>query len=137
MQKFAKTNDEWKQELTSEQYAVLRQRDTEYPGTGEYVDHFEDGTYVCAGCGNALFKSGNKYDAHCGWPSFDDVVSGEGVILQEDNSILMMPRIEVDCAQCGGHLGHVFNDGPKDTTGLRYCINSVALNFKPADETKA
>jgi peptide-methionine (R)-S-oxide reductase len=111
---------------------VLRKKGTERPGTGQYVDHTEEGTYTCAGCGNALFTSKNKFDSGCGWPSFDDVLSGEGVTEHEDIT-LGMRRVEVTCSQCGGHLGHVFPDGPKETTGLRYCINSVALNFKPRE----
>lgn len=123
---------EWKGKLTPEQYRVLREKGTEKPFTGEYVDHDDCGTYLCAGCGNELFRSENKFDSGCGWPSFDDVLSGDGIVEHEDNS-LGMRRIEVTCSQCGGHLGHVFPDGPKDTTGLRYCINSVALNFKPQE----
>lgn len=122
----------WKDKLTPEQYRVLREKGTERPGTGEYVDHKAEGVYVCAGCGNELFRSENKFDAGCGWPSFDDVLSGDGIVEHEDTT-LGMRRIEVSCAQCGGHLGHVFPDGPRETTGLRYCINSVALNFRPQE----
>lgn len=124
-------DQDWKDKLTPEQYHVLREKGTERPGTGEFVNHTEDGVYTCAGCGNELFKSENKFDSGCGWPSFDDVLSGHGIVEHEDKT-LGMRRVEVSCSQCGGHLGHVFPDGPKDTTGLRYCINSVSLNFKPA-----
>lgn len=122
--------NDWKDKLTPEQYRVLREKGTERPGTGEYVDYTAEGIYVCAGCGNELFHSKNKFDSGCGLPSFDDVLSGDGIVEHEDTT-LGMRRIEVTCRQCGGHLGHVFPDGPKETTGLRYCINSVALNFKP------
>ena len=126
---------DWKQKLTDEQYHVLREKGTEKPFSGEYVDHDETGTYTCAGCGNSLFASGNKFDSHCGWPSFDDVISGDGIETHNDTSHGMR-RIEVTCKKCGGHLGHVFPDGPKDTTGLRYCINSVALNFLSDKEVR-
>lgn len=128
-----KSDAEWQDELTPEQYHVLREQGTEKPFTGEYVEHDADGVYTCAGCGSELFVSKNKFDAHCGWPSFDDVINSEAINTQDDNS-LGMRRIEVTCKTCGGHLGHVFPDGPTETTGLRYCINSVALNFKPKDE---
>ncbi len=115
--------------LTPEQRHVLREKGTERAFSGEYVDFFENGTYACAGCGVLLFSSENKFDSHCGWPSFDDIANSEAVELQED-ATHEMRRTEVLCKSCGGHLGHVFPDGPKDTTGLRYCINSVALNFR-------
>lgn len=127
-----KSNEQWKKELTPEQYHVLREKGTEKPFTGEYVEHDKDGIYTCAGCGSELFTSSNKYDSHCGWPSFDDVIKSEAIESHNDDS-LGMRRIEVTCKNCGGHLGHVFPDGPKETTGLRYCINSVALNFKPKE----
>lgn len=127
-----KSDEQWKKELTKEQYHVLREEGTEHPYSGEYVKYDEKGIYTCVGCGNNLFSSENKFEAHCGWPAFDDVISGEGVKLEEDNS-LMMHRVKVSCSKCGGHLGHVFPDGPKETTGMRYCINSVALNFRPDD----
>lgn len=132
MTQINKTDEQWRRELTSDQYHVLRESGTEKPGTGEYVNHSADGIYTCAGCGNDLFASDRKFDAGCGWPSFDDVVSGEGIVSKPDDT-LGMRRVEVRCNKCGGHLGHVFPDGPQDTTGLRYCINSVALNFRPAD----
>lgn len=128
--KVTKTDAEWKAQLTSKQYDVLRNKDTEGPYTGEYDDFFEKGTYVCAACGNPLFTSNTKFDSHCGWPSFDQAIKGS-VIYEEDNS-LGMSRTEVMCAKCGGHLGHVFDDGPKKTTGQRYCTNSVSIKFIPA-----
>lgn len=127
-----KTDDEWHKILTDEQYDVLRNKATERPFTGEYDEFFEKGTYVCAACGNLLFTSDNKYNSHCGWPSFDQAVKGS-VIYHEDVSY-GMNRTEVMCAKCGGHLGHVFNDGPAKTTGQRYCTNSVSIKFIPANK---
>ena len=127
--KIQKTDEEWKNELTDEQYHVLREAGTEKPFTGEYTNLTDDGTYFCGGCGNQLFSSDNKFNSGCGWPSFDNIQNSNAVEVRVDDS-LGMRREEVVCANCGGHLGHVFPDGPKDTTGLRYCINSVALNFK-------
>ena len=123
-----KTDAEWRAELSGEQYRILRQAGTERPFSGIYTDHEEPGVYRCAGCSAELFASGNKYHAGCGWPAFDDVLDPEKVIRREDLSH-GMNRIEVLCANCGGHLGHVFTDGPQPT-GLRYCINSAALKFK-------
>lgn len=126
-----KTSDsEWKKVLTQEQYDVLRQKATERPFTGEYYKHFEKGVYVCAACGNPLFTSDAKFDSSCGWPSFDQAIKGS-VIYKED-STLGMKRVEVMCANCGGHLGHVFDDGPEETTGKRFCTNSVSIKFIPA-----
>lgn len=124
------SDEEWKKVLTQEQYDVLRQKATERPFTGEYYKHFEKGVYVCAACGNPLFKSDAKFDSSCGWPSFDQAIKGS-VIYKEDNS-LGMERTEVMCANCGGHLGHVFDDGPEETTGNRFCTNSVSIKFIPA-----
>lgn len=121
---------EWKKVLTQEEYDVLRQKATERPFTGEYYKHFEEGVYVCAACGNPLFKSDAKFDSSCGWPSFDQAIKGS-VIYKEDGS-LGMTRTEVMCANCGGHLGHVFDDGPTETTGNRFCTNSVSIKFIPA-----
>lgn len=123
-----KTDAEWREQLSAEQYRVLREAGTEYPGTGEYNLHFEEGTYTCAGCGEALFSSDSKFDAHCGWPSFDREIEEGKIIERVDRSHGMM-RTEILCGNCGGHLGHVFNDGPTGT-GLRYCVNSASLDFE-------
>lgn len=124
----SKSEEEWKEELTPEEYRVLREKGTERAFTGKFYDHKGDGVYVCAGCGNELFSSETKYESGSGWPSYWDVVDEGNVKLLKDNS-LGMQRVEVVCGRCGGHLGHVFNDGP-NPTGLRYCINSVSLDFK-------
>lgn len=129
MEKVNKTNDEWREQLTPEQYHILREAGTERPFTGKYVDAEDDGTYVCAGCGNILFDSATKYHSGCGWPSFWNVVDQSDVVFIEDRSYGMV-RTEIRCAKCDGHLGHVFPDGPRDKTGLRFCINSAALDFK-------
>lgn len=129
--KVQKTETEWRQSLTEDQYKILRQKGTEQPHTGEYNMHFEKGTYHCAGCGQQLFDSDTKFDAHCGWPSFDQAI--EGTIEYKKDFSYGMERIEILCNACGGHLGHVFNDGPTNT-GLRYCVNSISLKFKPQKE---
>ncbi|MBK6731061.1 MAG: peptide-methionine (R)-S-oxide reductase MsrB [Bacteroidetes bacterium] len=126
---FSLSDNEWKQRLTSEQYNVLRKKGTERPFTGEYDTFFDDGNYVCAGCGELLFNSNSKYNSGCGWPAFDAPATKENIVEITDKSH-GMTRVEVLCANCGGHLGHVFNDGPKATTGIRYCINSASLEFK-------
>ena len=131
--KIQKTDAEWKKELTPEQYEVLRNKGTERPFTGEYYNHFEKGDYVCAACGNVLFRSNSKFDSDCGWPSFDQAIKGS-VIYKQDNTF-GMARTEVMCAKCGGHLGHVFDDGPKETTGKRFCTNSVSIKFVPAKKS--
>ena len=123
----AKSEEEWRAQLSPEQFRVLRQKGTEYPGTGVYDKHFKPGHYTCAGCGAKLFVSDRKFDAHCGWPSFDAQSQDSNVIERTDYSHGMV-RTEILCKQCGGHLGHVFNDGPTET-GLRYCVNSASLNF--------
>ena len=127
-----KSDDEWKRELDTESFAVLRQAATERAWTGELLDEKRAGLYTCKGCGNVLFKSGTKFDSGCGWPSFYESVRPEAVELIEDTTLGMV-RTEVRCAKCGGHLGHVFPDGFGTPTGDRYCMNSLALNFTPED----
>ncbi|MCS6795242.1 MAG: peptide-methionine (R)-S-oxide reductase MsrB [Raineya sp.] len=122
-----KTEQEWQHCLSPEQYRVLRLKGTERAFTGKFYKHNEKGIYICAGCGNELFKSETKFDSGTGWPSYYDAIPG-AVVLETDYSYGMI-RTEVLCAKCGGHLGHVFDDGPQPT-GLRYCINSVSLDFK-------
>jgi peptide-methionine (R)-S-oxide reductase len=124
-----KPDEQWRQELTPLQYRVLRQAHTEMPFTGAYVRNHQDGFYRCAGCGARLFSSDAKFNSGTGWPSFDQPAVAEAVELRPDNG-LFMRRTEVVCRRCGGHLGHVFNDGPKPT-GKRYCINSCSLAFEP------
>ena len=119
----------WKKKLTPEQYNVLREKGTEAPFTGKFYKNFESGMYECAACGNPLFSSDTKFDSDCGWPSFDKELRSENIELVEDTSHGMI-RTEVLCKNCGGHLGHLFDDGPTKT-GQRFCINSISLNFKP------
>jgi peptide-methionine (R)-S-oxide reductase len=125
--KIQKTDAEWRAELTPEQYRILREKGTERPFTGAFTNNHEDGFYHCAGCNAKLFTSTTKFDSHCGWPSFYAADSNEAIELNEDNTFGMR-RVEVTCATCGGHLGHVFPDGPKPT-GERFCINSASLKF--------
>lgn len=121
--------EDWKEKLTEEQYRVLRLKGTERPFSGKYWDNKEKGIYFCAGCGTPLFDSNSKFESGCGWPSFFTPLEDSKIKEEGDNSFSMR-RTEVLCKKCGGHLGHVFEDGPKPT-GLRYCINSVSLDFKP------
>ncbi|MFX1343059.1 MAG: peptide-methionine (R)-S-oxide reductase MsrB [Promethearchaeota archaeon] len=122
------TDEEWKEKLSKEEYRVLREKGTERAFTGQYWKHKEKGTYKCVGCGVELFSSDEKFDSGCGWPSFYDALDKDKIVEKLDLS-QGMRRIEVLCKNCGGHLGHVFEDGPRDKTGLRYCINSVSLKF--------
>jgi peptide-methionine (R)-S-oxide reductase len=128
MDPLQKSNDDWKKDLTDEQYRILRQKGTEQPFTGKYLENKDQGMYRCAGCGALLFASDAKFDSGTGWPSFDQAIPGS-VKFVGDNAH-GMSRTEVVCAKCGGHLGHVFDDGPLATTGKRYCINSVCLEFE-------
>lgn len=124
-----KDDNYWKDKLTEEEYYILRQKGTERPFTGKYDKHFAEGIYVCAACENVLFDSETKFDAHCGWPSFDQ--AKEGSVKYVKDTSYGMQRVEVICANCDGHLGHVFDDGPQETTGMRYCINSISMKFIP------
>jgi peptide-methionine (R)-S-oxide reductase len=129
-----KTDEEWKKLLPADVYYVARQKGTERPGTSPFEHSKEIGTYYCAVCGNALFRSDTKFESGCGWPSFYEPISKTSVIYLKDNSF-GMDRTEVECGRCKSHLGHVFNDGPQPT-GLRYCINGVVLDFKKAQEAQ-
>jgi peptide-methionine (R)-S-oxide reductase len=130
LEKVKKSEQEWRQELTPEQYEVVRQKGTEAPFTSELNDVKDPGQFVCVACGQPVFDSENKFDSGTGWPSFDRPMDDEKVETESDNSLLMR-RTEVLCSRCDAHLGHVFDDGPADTTGQRYCINGCALEFKP------
>ncbi|MCB0458785.1 MAG: peptide-methionine (R)-S-oxide reductase MsrB [Flavobacteriaceae bacterium] len=133
-EKIIKTEEEWQKILTPQQYYVLRQKGTDRPGNDGYTNLFEKGTYVCAGCGAQLFESGSKYESHCGWPSFDDAIKG-AIEFTKDYSHGMI-RTEITCTKCDGHLGHIFDDGPIETTGKRYCVNTSSIRFVKEGEKK-
>ncbi|GGC04174.1 peptide-methionine (R)-S-oxide reductase MsrB [Cellulomonas carbonis] len=127
-----RSEEQWREQLSPEEYAVLRQAGTERPWTGELLEEKRVGTYRCRACGNVLFTAETKFDSHCGWPSFYQPTEGDAVELVEDRSLGMV-RTEVRCARCGSHLGHVFDDAPQTPTGDRYCMNSVSLTFEAED----
>jgi peptide-methionine (R)-S-oxide reductase len=127
--------DEFKNKLTPEQYAVMREKGTEMPFTGGLLHNKKKGNYTCAACGAELFSSEHKFDSGSGWPSFYELKNKKNIKLQEDRSHGMQ-RVEVTCANCGSHLGHVFHDAPQTPTGMRFCINSCALDFKPSQRNK-
>lgn len=130
---YNKTDAEWKKELTPDQYYILREKGTERPGTGEYNTFSEKGAYACAGCGTELFTSDQKFNSHCGWPSFDNNIAGGDRVKQIPDYSHGMIRTEIVCTKCGGHLGHIFDDGPT-ATGQRYCVNSLSLKFIPENQ---
>jgi peptide-methionine (R)-S-oxide reductase len=127
-----KPDEQWKAELSADRYAVLRRASTEIPWTGSLLHVDTEGVFTCGGCGQYLFTSEQKFDSGCGWPSFDSCEPGT-IIERLDNSLTERPRTEILCSKCGGHLGHVFNDGPT-STGLRYCVNSLAVDFNEAND---
>lgn len=126
--KIQKSEDEWRRQLTDEEYRVLREKATERPFTGKYNLHFENGSYKCRACGNPLFKADQKFESSCGWPSFDNQIAKDSIVTHRDTTHGMI-RTEILCGNCGSHLGHVFNDGPTES-GLRYCVNSASIDFE-------
>ncbi len=128
------TDEEWKKKLSPQQYKILREKATEAPFTGKLLHNHKNGDYTCAACGAVVFKSDTKFDSGSGWPSFYDVANTDAVKLKDDDT-LGMHRVEVTCANCGSHLGHVFNDAPEQPTGMRFCINSEALDFEDKSST--
>ena len=132
IKKVMKTTEQWKKTLSAEAFYILREKGTDQPGEGGYTAHFEKGTYHCTGCKLQLFESDRKFRAHCGWPSFDEAIPGT-VLYVPDHSHGMI-RTEIICAACEGHLGHVFDDGPIETTGKRYCVNSTSITLIPEKE---
>lgn len=127
IKKVIKTEEEWKKILSPQEYYVLRQKGTDYPSEEGYTAHFEKGTYLCRACNLQLFQSNSKFESHCGWPSFDDAIEGTvKYVLDKSHGMI---RTEIICAACDSHLGHVFDDGPKETTGKRYCVNTSSLKF--------
>jgi len=127
----SKSDDQWRSQLAPERYAILREASTEPPFTGSLLHVDDEGVFSCGGCGQRLFRSHQKFDSDCGWPSFD--ACEPGTIIERPDHSLGRVRTEILCSQCGGHLGHVFNDGPTET-GLRYCVNSLAIDFSPAKD---
>lgn len=134
-EKIVKSEAEWREELTPAQFAVARQKATERPFTGKYLHNKSEGVYACVACGLPLFSSDTKFESGSGWPSFWDIIQTGNVELRQDNSHGMQ-RVEVVCSRCGSHLGHLFEDGPHDKTGLRYCINSIALDFREKENSE-
>jgi peptide-methionine (R)-S-oxide reductase len=126
-----KSEKYWRAELSEEEFRILRQKGTELPFSGEYNDHYQEGDYLCKGCGKRLYLSESKFNSHCGWPSYDRAV--EGSLIEIPDNSAGITRTEIVCANCGGHQGHVFNDGPTQT-GLRYCVNSASISFKERKE---
>ena len=126
-----KTEAEWRAQLSADEYRILREKGTEYAFTGVYNDHFEKGVYCCKGCGQELYDSSNKFDSHCGWPSYDAALPGALEFINDKSH--GMRRTEIVCARCGGHQGHVFNDGPTET-GERYCVNAASIDFLPKEK---
>ncbi len=123
-----KSEEDWKKTLSEDEYRILREKGTEYPHSGEFNLHFKNGTYQCKGCSAPLFTSDHKFESGCGWPSFDKALPGAIEYIRDTTHGMI--RTETVCANCGGHLGHVFNDGPRETTGQRYCINSLSIGFE-------